>query len=92
MSRLALSDSDKLARDWFVKTTKALGCDVQVDAMGIKHLYLGVYRADIAVGNIFAVRPGRKDGPPTFAGKQHNLGEMKQEVDGFYRKSYGYAG
>lgn len=25
--------------------------------------------ADIVVGNIFAVRPGRKDGPPTFAGK-----------------------
>jgi len=35
MSRLALSDADKSARDWFVQTTKSLGCDVQVDAMGM---------------------------------------------------------
>lgn len=52
MSRLALSDSDKKARDWFVEATKALGCRVTVDSMG----------------NIFAVRPGRKDGPAVFAG------------------------
>ncbi|KAK0639783.1 putative beta-alanine synthase [Cercophora newfieldiana] len=44
MSRLALSDSDKSARDWFVETTKALGCEVSVDEMG----------------NIFAVRKGRE--------------------------------
>jgi putative aminopeptidase FrvX len=42
MSRLALSDADKAARDWFVSTTEALGCKVTIDAMG----------------NIFAVRPG----------------------------------
>ncbi|EMR80388.1 putative n-carbamoyl-l-amino acid hydrolase protein [Botrytis cinerea BcDW1] len=52
MSRLALSSADKQARDWFVKTTKNLGCDVKVDTMG----------------NIFAIRPGRKDGPATYAG------------------------
>ncbi|KAH9907151.1 amidase [Xylariomycetidae sp. FL2044] len=60
MSRLALSDADKQVRDWFVATTRELGCAVTVDAMG----------------NIFAVRPGRRrrgggdgvDGPPTFAG------------------------
>jgi len=52
MSRLSLSDSDKKARDWFVETTEALGCRTIVDSMG----------------NIFAVRPGLKDGPPTFAG------------------------
>jgi len=69
MSRLALSDADKLARDWFVKTTKALGCDVQVDAMGIEHLQLREENSDIVVGNIFAVRSGRKGGSPTFAGK-----------------------
>lgn len=34
MSRLALSSADKQARDWFVKTTKNLGCDVKVDTMG----------------------------------------------------------
>ncbi|KAI1145471.1 hypothetical protein F4825DRAFT_243899 [Nemania diffusa] len=52
MARLALSDTDKQARDWFVETTSSLGCDVNVDAMG----------------NIFAVRPGRQKGPATFAG------------------------
>jgi acetylornithine deacetylase/succinyl-diaminopimelate desuccinylase-like protein len=52
MSRLALSDADKKARDWFVETTEALGCKVHVDEMG----------------NIFAIRQGSKDGPPTFAG------------------------
>jgi hypothetical protein len=34
MSRLALSDADKAARDWFAETTKSLGCEVTVDAMG----------------------------------------------------------
>lgn len=52
MSRLSLSDTDKQSRDWFTETTKALGCTVTVDAMG----------------NQFAVRPGQKEGPPTFAG------------------------
>ena len=33
MSRLSLSDSDRMSRDWFVETTKSLNCDVQVDAM-----------------------------------------------------------
>lgn len=45
MSRLALSDADKQVRDWFVETTKELGCEVVVDTMG----------------NIFAVRPGRRN-------------------------------
>ncbi len=52
MSRLALSDADKEARDWFVETTKSLGCKIQIDAMG----------------NTFAVRPGKRGGPPTCAG------------------------
>lgn len=35
MKRLALSDADKQVRDWFVETTKGLGCSVNIDAMGI---------------------------------------------------------
>lgn len=52
MSRLALSDTDKQARDWFRDTTTSLGCTVKVDQMG----------------NQFAVRPGKKQGLPTCAG------------------------
>lgn len=52
MSRLSLSDTDKQARDWFVETTKSLGCKVTIDNMG----------------NTFAVRPGKKEGAPTYAG------------------------
>jgi len=40
MARLTLSDADKQARDWFVKTTKALGCEVKIDAMGMIALNL----------------------------------------------------
>lgn len=52
MSRLALSDADKEVRDWFVETTKSLGCETVVDSMG----------------NIYATRPGLNVGPATFAG------------------------
>ncbi|TLD14816.1 hypothetical protein E2P81_ATG09997 [Venturia nashicola] len=52
MRRLALSDDDKKARDWFVEAVKAQGCKVTIDSMG----------------NIFAVRPGMKVGPPTYVG------------------------
>lgn len=34
MSRLALSSADKQVRDWFVETTKQLGCDLKIDTMG----------------------------------------------------------
>ncbi|KAI1410492.1 amidase [Hypoxylon sp. FL1857] len=66
MSRLALSDSDKQARDWFVETTRALGCNVTVDAMG----------------NIFAVRPGRRGGPATFAGSHLDTQPSGGRYDG----------
>ena len=33
MARLSLSDDDRHVRDWFVETTKSLGCTVQVDKM-----------------------------------------------------------
>ncbi|KAI1338422.1 amidase [Xylariaceae sp. FL0016] len=66
MSRLALSDTDKQARDWFVETTKSLGCNVKVDAMG----------------NIFAVRPGKKQGPATFAGSHLDTQPSGGRYDG----------
>ncbi|KAH8585774.1 hypothetical protein B0O99DRAFT_530042 [Bisporella sp. PMI_857] len=52
MARLSLSSEDKLVRDWFVEVAKSLSCNVHIDAMG----------------NIFAVRPGRNNGPATFIG------------------------
>ncbi|KAI1321235.1 hypothetical protein F5Y16DRAFT_73247 [Xylariaceae sp. FL0255] len=66
MSRLALSDTDKKARDWFVETTTSLGCDVQVDSMG----------------NIFAVRPGREEGLATFAGSHLDTQPSGGRYDG----------
>jgi acetylornithine deacetylase/succinyl-diaminopimelate desuccinylase-like protein len=66
MSRLALSDSDKHVRDWFVETTKGLGCKVTIDSMG----------------NIFAVRPGRKEGPPTLAGSHLDTQPTGGRYDG----------
>lgn len=66
MSRLALSDSDRAARDWFVETTQKLGCAVTIDAMG----------------NIFAVRPGRRGGPATFAGSHLDTQPSGGRYDG----------
>lgn len=67
MSRLALSDADKEARDWFFHTTKSLGCDVTVDTMG----------------NVFAVRPGRRRGfPPTCAGSHLDTQPTGGRYDG----------
>ncbi|KAL8660795.1 MAG: hypothetical protein Q9202_006217 [Teloschistes flavicans] len=67
MSRLALSDADKQVRDWFVETTRSLGCRVHVDAMG----------------NIFAVRPGRRRGfPPTCAGSHLDTQPTGGRYDG----------
>lgn len=45
MDRLSLNDDDKKVRDWLIEEVKALGCTVTVDKMG----------------NIFAVRPGKKN-------------------------------
>lgn len=67
MARLSLSDADKQARDWFVEKTKGLGCSITVDAMG----------------NIFAVRPGRKnDAPPTYAGSHLDTQPSGGRYDG----------
>ncbi|PLB34551.1 M20 family metallo-hydrolase [Aspergillus candidus] len=67
MQRLALSEDDKKVRDWFIETTKALGCTVTVDQMG----------------NIFAVRPGRrKDVPATFIGSHLDTQPTGGRYDG----------
>nr|POE46840.1 putative hydrolase [Quercus suber] len=67
MSRLALSDSDKQARDWFQQTTEALGCTVSVDAMG----------------NQFAVRAGlNNEEPPTYAGSHLDTQPTGGRYDG----------
>ncbi|KAG9583757.1 N-carbamoyl-L-amino acid hydrolase, partial [Aureobasidium melanogenum] len=66
MSRLALSDTDKQARDWFAETTKSLGCTVIVDAMG----------------NQFAIREGLKEGPPTVAGSHLDTQPTGGRYDG----------
>jgi acetylornithine deacetylase/succinyl-diaminopimelate desuccinylase-like protein len=67
MSRLSLTDGDKKVRDWFAETTKALGCSLTVDAMG----------------NMFAVRPGRRtDVPPIFAGSHLDTQPAGGRFDG----------
>ncbi|KAE9961360.1 hypothetical protein BLS_002339 [Venturia inaequalis] len=66
MQRLALSDDDKKARDWFVEAVKAQGCKVTIDSMG----------------NIFAVRAGLKDGPPTFVGSHLDTQPSGGRYDG----------
>lgn len=45
INRLTLTDLDRQIRDWFRRETEALGCTVTVDE----------------VGNMFAVRPGKRD-------------------------------
>lgn len=67
MRRLALTDSDKEARDWFASTTKALGCKVHTDAMG----------------NQFAIRAGlNNDTPPTYAGSHLDTQPSGGRYDG----------
>jgi len=67
MQRLALSEEDKSVRDWFIQTTKDLKCNVTVDEMG----------------NIFAVRPGRRaDAPATFIGSHLDTQPTGGRYDG----------
>lgn len=67
MARLALSQEDKSVRDWFVEKMKQLRCNVTVDEMG----------------NIFAVRPGRRtDVPATFIGSHLDTQPTGGRYDG----------
>lgn len=64
--RLALTDLDKNVRDWFVEETKSLGCNVKIDELG----------------NIFAIYPGKKDGPPTAIGSHLDTQPTGGRYDG----------
>lgn len=67
MQRLALSEEDKSVRNWFINTMKDLKCEISVDEMG----------------NIFAVRPGRrKDVPATFIGSHLDTQPTGGRYDG----------
>lgn len=66
MNRLALNDDDARVRSWFVAQTKDLGCTVSVDAMG----------------NIFAVRPGRRALPPIAIGSHLDTQPTGGRYDG----------
>jgi hydantoinase/carbamoylase family amidase len=66
MSRLALTEADKEARDWFISTAKEFGCETTIDSMG----------------NIFAIRKGTKSGPPTVAGSHLDTQPQGGRYDG----------
>ncbi|SMN20636.1 similar to Scheffersomyces stipitis PICST_28429 beta alanine synthase [Scheffersomyces stipitis CBS 6054] [Maudiozyma saulgeensis] len=66
MCRLSLSQEDKNVRDWFVKETKSLGCEVKIDQ----------------IGNIFAIYPGQKKGPPTGIGSHLDTQPTGGRYDG----------
>jgi N-carbamoyl-L-amino-acid hydrolase len=53
--RLTLTDLDRQVRDWFKAACEGLGCTVTVDE----------------VGNMFAVRPGKRDDVPPIAMGSH---------------------
>lgn len=52
MARLSLDDNDAKVRRWLIDETTKLGCKITIDEMG----------------NVFAVRPGKQEGPPTAMG------------------------
>lgn len=67
--RLALGDDDKKVRDWFVNEVKLLGCELKIDA----------------VGNIFAIYPGKDNlKPPTAMGSHLDTQPSGGRYDGIY--------
>ncbi|KAK6463296.1 beta alanine synthase [Scheffersomyces coipomensis] len=65
--RLSLSDLDKGVRDWFIKETENLGCEVKVDE----------------IGNIFAIYPGKNpDAKPTAIGSHLDTQPTGGRYDG----------
>ena len=66
MARLALSDHDKDVRDWFKASAESYGCDVHIDEMG----------------NMFAIRPGKQEGPPTYMGSHLDTQPAGGRYDG----------
>jgi N-carbamoyl-L-amino-acid hydrolase len=68
VSRLALSDADKGARDQTVSWMKSLGLTVQIDQ----------------VGNIFGLRPGQEELPPVMLGSHIDSVTVAGRYDGAY--------
>ena len=67
MARLSLDDSDKEVRDWFMRTAKSLGCKTFFDQMG----------------NLFAIRPGKKENvPPIMMGSHLDTQPTGGRYDG----------
>lgn len=66
MARLSLDDNDKKVRLWLIEQVKALGCSVQIDQMG----------------NMFAVRPGKKSGKPVMMGSHLDTQPTGGRYDG----------
>lgn len=67
MARLALDDSDKAVRDWFIETAMSLGCNTSVDQMG----------------NLFAIRPGKNaSAPPVMMGSHLDTQPTGGRYDG----------
>jgi hypothetical protein len=66
MCRLALSDEDKVVRDWFGAELQATGCEVSVDQMG----------------NMFGIRSGNHIGAPTVAGSHLDTQPTGGRYDG----------
>ncbi|KAI5952247.1 hypothetical protein KGF54_003113 [Candida jiufengensis] len=65
--RLALSDLDKLVRDWFVEEMKSLGCTIKIDE----------------VGNTFAIYPGKNnEAKPTGVGSHLDTQPSGGRYDG----------
>ena len=68
VSRLALTDADKAARDLTVSWMKSLGLAVQIDQ----------------VGNIFGLRPGKENLPPVMLGSHIDSVTVAGRYDGSY--------
>ena len=68
VSRLALSDADKGARDQTVSWMESLGLTVQIDQ----------------VGNIFGLRPGQEELPPVVLGSHIDSVTVAGRYDGAY--------
>ncbi|KAF8598980.1 amidase [Ceratobasidium sp. AG-I] len=66
MARLSLDDNDAKVRRWLIDQTIKLGCKITIDQMG----------------NIFAVRPGQSEGPPTAMGSHLDTQPTGGRYDG----------
>lgn len=66
VKRLALTAEDKSVREWFASTVQQYGASVKVDEMG----------------NMFAIRPGRRDMPPIGIGNHLDTQPAGGRYDG----------